>query len=317
LTLKEKLNFLGLKREPFFFCISYDMSHWEVHRLSQLPNNIKFEINTTTSKTTVKLPTTNEVLSKIPISFDKYKMKFDKIQEQIRDGNTYLINLTDKTNIDTNYSLKELYELANARFKLYFKDEFICFSPERFVKCNDNKIFTYPMKGTIDASIDNAKERILNDKKELAEHTMVVDLLRNDLSMVASSVQVDKFRYCENIQAGTKELIQISSQISGDLNLNWQDNIGDILTTLLPAGSITGTPKKSTIKIIEDIERYDRNFFTGVFGIFDGINLDSAVMIRFIEKNKDNSLVYKSGGGITCDSKLSNEYQEMIDKVYI
>ncbi len=313
MTLKDKLNLYGCSKEPFFFCISYDMTQWEVIKLSQLSNDIKFEIDNTADKSV------KQRLIKEPISLDQYQYKFNKIQEQIRDGNTYLINLTTATSIDTKYSLKELYKMANAKFKLYFKDQFICFSPERFIKCTNNTIFTYPMKGTIDASIDNAQEKILNDKKELAEHTMVVDLLRNDLSIVASNVKVNKFRYCEKIDAGEKQLIQVSSEISGKLQNNWQNNIGDILTSVLPAGSITGTPKKQTMKIIKDVENYNREFFTGIFGVFDGTNLDSAVMIRFIQKsNKDkNNLIYKSGGGITCDSNITTEYQEMIDKVYI
>ena len=312
MTLEETLNSYGSKKKPFFFCINFDMTQWEVHTLKDLPSNIKYEINHNLSKSTSKY-----LLEKTPINKTLYKNKFLKLQEEITNGNTYLTNLTTQTNIKTKLSLDELYESSNAKFKLYFKDKFICFSPERFIKCSDNKIFTYPMKGTIDASIPNAKEKILNNIKEKAEHTMVVDLLRNDLSIVSKDVQVTKFRYCETIKAGEKELIQVSSQIQGKLSNDWHNNIGNILTSLLPAGSITGTPKKQTVQIIKDIEAHQRDFFTGIFGVFDGQNLDSAVMIRFIEQNNKNELTYKSGGGITCDSQLNNEYQEMIDKVYI
>jgi para-aminobenzoate synthetase component 1 len=172
------------------------------------------------------------------------------------------------------------------------------------------------MKGTIDATIDNAKEKILTDKKEMAEHIMIVDLLRNDLNMVAKDVKVDKFRYVTKISAGDKKLLQVSSKISGKLENNWQDNLGEILKKLLPAGSITGTPKKSTVDIIESIEDYNRGFYSGIFGVFDGNSLDSAVMIRYIE-NIDNKLFYKSGGGITLDSNVALEYKELIDKIYI
>jgi para-aminobenzoate synthetase component 1 len=90
------------------------------------------------------------------------------------------------------------------------------------------------------------------------------------------------------------------------------------LVKLLPAGSITGTPKKKTIEIIKDIEMYERGFFSGIWGIYDGVSLNSAVLIRFIEKTKDdNKFIYKSGGGITIESDLKGEYFEMIDKVYI
>ena len=312
MTLEETLNLYGSKKEPFFFCISFDMTKWEVHNLKDLPKDIKYEINDNLEKSTKK-----SLLEKTPVSKIDYKDKFLKIQNEIENGNTYLTNLTSQTKIKTKLSLLELFENSNAKFKLYFRDKFICFSPERFIKCKDNQISTYPMKGTIDASIPNAQEKILEDIKEKAEHTMVVDLLRNDLSIVSSNVQVKKFRYCETIDAGDKELLQVSSEITGDLENDWQKNIGTIITSILPAGSISGTPKKQTLKIIDKIEEYDRDFFTGIFGIFDGQTLDSAVMIRFIEQNNNKNLIYKSGGGITSDSNIDNEYNEMIDKVYI
>jgi para-aminobenzoate synthetase component 1 len=172
------------------------------------------------------------------------------------------------------------------------------------------------MKGTIEANIPHAMERILANQKETSEHTMVVDLLRNDLGIVGTNIKVEKFRYIDKINAGKKELLQVSSKITADLDESWHDNLGDILKKMLPAGSITGTPKKKTVEIIKAIENYERGFFTGVFGYYDGNSFDSAVMIRFIEKQKDG-YVYKSGGGITCDSDELAEYEEMKDKVYI
>ena len=145
---------------------------------------------------------------------------------------------------------------------------------------------------------------------------MIVDLLRNDLGIVANDIKVDKFRYIDKISAGEKELLQVSSKISGYVGPLWKERLGEIIKALLPAGSISGTPKKSTVKIIEETEAYERGYFTGVFGIFDGNTFDSAVMIRFIEKY-DDTYIYKSGGGITIESDAKSEYQEMIDKVYI
>jgi para-aminobenzoate synthetase component 1 len=129
-------------------------------------------------------------------------------------------------------------------------------------------------------------------------------------------VKVETFRYVDRIKAGNKELLQVSSKITAVLPENWRDELGTMLEKILPAGSITGTPKKSTMKIIENVENYERGFYTGVFGIFDGESLRSGVMIRFIEK-KDNMLIYKSGGGITIDSDAESEYGELIDKVYL
>jgi para-aminobenzoate synthetase component 1 len=172
------------------------------------------------------------------------------------------------------------------------------------------------MKGTIDASVENAKELILNDSKELAEHNTIVDLIRNDLSLVAENVAVEKFRYLDRIKTSHRDLWQVSSKITGDLPDNYTENIGDIIFTMLPAGSVSGAPKKKTVEIIENAENYTRGFYTGIFCYFDGKNLDSCVLIRYIE-NDDNKLVYKSGGGITFKSKAELEYEEMLKKVYV
>ncbi len=314
--IKEKLNKFGSLKEPFLFVISYDLSKFYIEKLSSLPSSIKYELNQKEES-----PTTSKKsnLEKFPISFDEYKKKFDILQEEIKKGNSYLLNLTAKTKIKIDLSLDEIFENTKSKFKLRFKnqdEDFVCFSPERFVEIKENKIFTYPMKGTIDANIPNAKEKILNNLKEMSEHTMVVDLLRNDLGIIASNVRVESFRYIDTINAGNKELLQVSSKISASLEDNWSENIGDIITSILPAGSITGTPKKKTIEILKNIEDYDRDFYTGIFGVFDGKNLDSSVMIRFIEE-KNGEKFYKSGGGITCDSDVNLEYEELLDKIYL
>ena len=145
----------------------------------------------------------------------------------------------------------------------------------------------------------------------------IVDLIRNDISMVADKVWVERFRYISRIHTHEGDLLQVSSEICGQLPQNYTDNIGTLLHRLLPAGSICGAPKPQTLAIIKEAENYDRGYYTGVFGIFDGQNLDSSVMIRFIEKQEDGSLIFKSGGGITAFSDPRLEYQEMIDKVYL
>ena len=311
----EIMDKLGRAREPFLFVLAYDLKEQFVQPLSSLDKNIFFKIGNQRNYPQEPL---NKAyyLKKNPIPFLEYKEALEKILEEIRSGNTYLLNLTFETPIESNLSLKEIFTYARAKYKLYFKDKFICFSPEKFIEIEGNTISTYPMKGTIEASIPNAKEKILANRKEMAEHIMIVDLMRNDLGMVATEVKVEKFRYIEKIRAGDKKLLQVSSKISATLPPNWRENISYILKKMLPAGSITGTPKRSTVDIIDNIENYKRGFYTGVFGIFDGENLYSAVMIRFIEK-RDGKLFYKSGGGITIDSDAQSEYEELIDKIYL
>ena len=315
----DKITELAKKREPFLFVLSYDLKERFVQPLKKLDDDIFFKIGH--QRNYPKQPIKNSIkkayyLKKYPLDFKLYKNSLDKVLEEIRSGNTYLLNLTFKTPIETNLSLKEIFTYAKAKYKLYFKDQFICFSPEKFIEIEGDTIATYPMKGTIEASIPNAKEKILANEKEMAEHVMIVDLMRNDLGMVAKKIKVEEFRYVEKIVAGEKELLQVSSKITAQLPHNWRENLGELLKTLLPAGSITGTPKRSTVNIINSIENYNRKFYTGVFGIFDGENLYSAVMIRFIEKEK-GKLYYKSGGGITIDSNAKSEYEELIDKIYL
>jgi para-aminobenzoate synthetase component I len=312
LDLKSTLNSFGKQKKPFFFIVSYDLKSYEIAHLENLSKDISYTIDDQNR--------TKKKLHFVPkyTSLKTYKKKFNTTINQIKEGNTYLLNLTTKTKIFTKHSLMEIYKNASAKYKLYYKNKFVSFSPETFIKIDKNKIYTFPMKGTINSNTTDAEATILNNKKELAEHTMIVDLLRNDLNIVSKNVKVDNFRYIDKIDAGDNKLLQVSSVISGELSENWIDNIGDIIVNLLPAGSITGTPKKSTVDIIKQIESYKRGYFTGVWGIYDGEKLDSAVLIRYLEntKNGDN-LVYKSGGGITLDSILQDEYNEMIEKVYI
>jgi para-aminobenzoate synthetase component 1 len=196
------------------------------------------------------------------------------------------------------------------------KDNFTCYSPESFIKIENGKIRSFPMKGTINASEENAENKILSNRKEMAEHATIVDLIRNDLSMVAKDVQVEKFSYVEKIITHEKQLLQVSSSIAGKLPDEYSKRIGTIIFTLLPAGSVSGAPKKKTLEIITESETHERGYYTGIAGIFDGKNLDSCVLIRFIEQENGN-LFFRSGGGITVNSDPHSEYQEMIDKIYV
>jgi len=305
-----KISTLAAQGIPFLLISDFTAQTLLVYTKEELlDQDIEFSFTPTAQQQPVKL-------SKSPIDYATYKKGFDKIIDHIKAGETYLLNYTCSTPIQTSLTLHEIYQKAHAKFKLRYKNEFVCFSPERFVKIEENIISTYPMKGTIDAAVENAQEKILSDQKEMAEHIMVVDLLRNDLGIVASNIKVEDFRYIDQLQTGDKRLLQVSSKITGVLPENWRQNFGQTITQLLPAGSISGTPKKSTLKIIQEVETHERGFFTGIFGYFDGKNFDSAVMIRFIEQNQ-GQLTYKSGGGITLESRCEDEYQEMIDKIYL
>jgi para-aminobenzoate synthetase component 1 len=311
----ERIDALGASRTPFLFILSYDKERIFAQPLDTLDEEILYKLETQRNYP-VQKRNRDFCFSLSPVPYASYQKALEKIHEQIRFGNTYLLNLTFATPIETDLTLKEIFTYAQAKFKLYFKGEFICFSPERFIEIEGNTIATYPMKGTIDADIPDAKARILSDEKEMAEHVMIVDLMRNDLGMVGTDVKVERFRYIDRIKAGDKELLQVSSKITATLPQSWHRHIGTLLERITPAGSITGTPKKRTMEIIDAVEDYQRGFYTGIFGIFDGERLNSGVMIRFIEA-KEGRLYYKSGGGITIDSDARNEYKELIDKIYL
>ncbi len=309
------MNSLGKKGEAFVFLIDFEGNNahlFPAHETEQILWQANGHSNFNILRPKVQL----KHWKSHPISFSNYKKGFDLVQHHIHNGDTYLLNFTQPTPVETNLSLEDIFHLSSARYKILAKDKFVCFSPEIFVKIEAGKISSFPMKGTMDASIPNSKERILNDSKELAEHNTIVDLIRNDLSLVAENVIVEKFRYLERVQTNLNDLWQVSSKITGDLPGNYAENIGDIIFKMLPAGSICGAPKKKTVEIIQAAEKYDRGFYTGVFGYFDGENLDSCVLIRYLE-NQNGKLLYKSGGGITYMSDAKQEYEEMLKKVYV
>ena len=310
--IAEQINRLAAARIPFLFIIDYKAEHGYVIKQNELdPQFVRFEIQSAKKQIDAIVD-----LSVNPISLQDYQPKFEFVVDQIHKGNSFLTNLTQPTEVQTNLSLLDLFQFGSAKYKLWLRNQFVVLSPESFVRIQGRTISSFPMKGTIDASIENAAEMILNNPKEKAEHATIVDLIRNDLSLVAENVDVKRYRYIEKLTTNRQDLLQVSSEISGQLPENFYSRLGDILFALLPAGSITGAPKPKTMEIIDQAEGYERGFYTGICGWFDGENLDSAVMIRFIEQ-KGEQLIFKSGGGITSQSDLNKEYIELIQKVYV
>ncbi|MCE5330649.1 MAG: aminodeoxychorismate synthase component I [Bacteroidales bacterium] len=316
IQLQQQINRLSASGVPFLFIINYKATAGYVIPTGELDSQfIRFQTETEYQQNKKE---TKRLLNwqTYPIPLKNYQPKFNYVQEQIHKGNSFLVNLTQPTEVQTNLSLFDLYNFGSAKYKLWLSRKFTVLSPETFVKIQDGVISSFPMKGTIDAALPNAESVILSDPKEKAEHATIVDLIRNDLSMVAGNVKVVRYRYIDQLSTNKGELLQVSSEITGNLPENYHQKLGDILFSLLPAGSISGAPKPKTLEIIEKAEGYERDFYTGIFGWFDGKNLDSGVMIRFIEQQADQ-LVFKSGGGITSQSELEKEYEELIQKVYV
>jgi len=238
--------------------------------------------------------------------------QIQSLQGRMREGLAYLVNYCSQSEVYLGKEIHELFTESQATYTIWLENEFICFSPECFVSVSGTTISTSPMKGT---SFD--RSGLLADAKELAEHATVVDLLRNDLGRVAKKIRIANYRYVTEIpQANRRILYQTSSRIEGEMAPNWRETIGEWLPKLLPAGSVTGAPKRETLQLIKKYESEPRGFYTGVAVWFDGENLSSAVLIRFIDL-RSRPYKFRSGAGITIYSDAARENQEISDKVYI
>lgn len=317
LTAQQSMNDLGKDRRPFLFLIDFEMERPIVLPLDAIdPAQLQFAIHHHRNDQG-KPSATDFYFERHPVSIARYAAAFKQVQQALHDGNTYLLNLAFPTAIDTNLSLHDIFLLSLARYRIWMKGQFTCFSPEPFVRISQGgRIASFPMKGTIDATLPGAEQQLLSNEKERAEHATIVDLIRNDLSMVAKKVRVKRYRYVEAITTHTGSLLQTSTEIEGQLPVDFHQHLGDLFFKLLPAGSISGAPKQKTVEIIRSAEGQDRGYYTGVCGIYDGQTVDSGVMIRFVEATPDG-LVFKSGGGITARSRMQAEYEELLQKAYL
>ncbi|AKH96335.1 aminodeoxychorismate synthase component I [Elizabethkingia anophelis] len=313
-----EMDKLSEKGEPFIFIIDFLKQNILLFTEEELNKNRDILVHFQKYRNyTPKTELNKKIyLQSFSETFESYKKGFDIVMKNLQLGNSYLINYTRKTKIETNLTLQDIFYHSEAKYKICYKNNWVFFSPEVFVKIENQKISTFPMKGTIDADIPDAENILKNDPKEKAEHYTVVDLLRNDLSIVAEDVKLVDFQRIDYLQTLKKNLYTMSSEIEGTVKPSFQNKIGTIMQKLLPAGSILGAPKDKTQEVILKSESYNRGFYTGVCGYFDGKDLDSGVMIRFIE-NENNQFYFKSGGGITHQSDASAEYQEMINKIYV
>lgn len=314
--IRHKMNIYGRERKSFFFAINFEQTEGLFIDKPLQQTDVLFQFcgkgNAPEQEVIKKVSSFNY----IPIPYSEYKKKFDIVHKGLKEGYSYLTNLTIKTPVSFNLTLEDIFFQSNASYKVLYPNKFVCFSPERFVKIAGKIISTNPMKGTIDANIPDAEQIILNDYKETAEHNTIVDLLRNDLSIIADNVRVNRFRYIDRIRTNKNDIFQVSSEITGTLREENYLNYGDIIFGMLPAGSISGAPKEATRRIIQDAEKEPRGYYTGVCGYYDGNELDSAVIIRYIE-NDDSQYYFRSGGGITAYSNCEEEYKEVLEKIYL
>ena len=313
------MNEAGARREPFLFGVDFELSEGFFVSDPLGQQEILFEAGgVTNSPVREGMPgeVSERVFSPNPVAYEVYREKFAAVREGLARGDSFLLNLTVATGLETGWTLEEIFHRARSPYRLLVPGQFVCFSPEIFVRVDEGVISSYPMKGTIDASVPDAGRVILEDYKERSEHNTIVDLIRNDLNRVAERVDVRRFRYIDRLRVSRGELLPVSSAVTGRLTGDDYSRWGEGGFGLLPAGSISGAPKPSTLRIIARAEGERRGFYTGVFGYFDGKRLDSAVMIRYIAV-RDGRYYFRSGGGITINSECRAEYEEVLAKVYL
>lgn len=313
----QRMNELGKAGTPFLFAIDFEQEEgfvWDDPATYPPCQIAGLDIPLAQSITALEPPHLDEVLVE---SESVYSERFARVYDALLYGDSFLTNLTICSEIKGSLSLERIYAHCSAPYKLMLPERFVCFSPESFVRIDEGGVIsTYPMKGTINADLPNAAEQLCSDYKESCEHHTIVDLMRNDLNRIAERIEVKRFKYLSEIRTHKGGLLQMSSEVSGQLALWWQARLGDLFASLLPAGSISGAPKERTCEVIREAERQSRGFYTGVFGYFDGKRVDSSVLIRFVEQRGDR-FYFRSGGGVTINSQMHEEYQECLAKVYL
>ena len=310
------MNEAGQSKTPFLFGINFEIEEGFFVPNPLQQDDILFDFNGISNTKNEKSTIPDFRFDTFPEDFATYQKRFDHVMHGLQNGDSHLVNLTIKTPIQSSLSLCDIFTHSRTMYRLFLPEKFVCFSPEIFVKIENGKIRTFPMKGTIDTSVENASETILNDPKEIHEHCASVDLLSDELRKIATDVNVKRFRYIDRLKTNKGEILQVSSEIEGTLPENYLSTLGSLIFNLLPAGSIVGVPKEPSLEIIRKAEQEPRGFYTGVAGYFDGKILDSCVLIRFIEQ-QNGALFFRSGGGITINSVCENEYCEAIRKIYL
>jgi para-aminobenzoate synthetase/4-amino-4-deoxychorismate lyase len=268
------------------------------------------------------------IIAKPMISKLDYFENIEKIKQYISEGVTYEVNYTYPYEIQTNLTDIELYDKLLERQKTPYnaflqnsKFTILSFSPELFFKIKENKILTKPMKGTVSRGENEEddlknKEFLYNDVKNRAENVMIVDLLRNDLGRIAetSTVNVDKLFEIETHST----LFQMTSEISAQIRKN--TSLFEIFNAIFPCGSITGAPKVSTMKVIKEIETFNRGVYCGAIGFISPDEVLFSVPIRILQtksektNGKSKKFIYNVGGAIVWDSTASDEWEETIIK---
>jgi len=286
---------------------------WNIN--STLPH-LKFQASDYSSEMNSNKLTFNETKQ-------QYIQKIKKIRSLISEGEVYQINYTSRFSSKLSVTgldfFRSVYKLNPAPFSIYARLpelELISNSPERFLMTKGKQVTTEPIKGTIQTNAnpeinEQLKMKLSASEKDGAELSMIVDLMRNDLSTVceAGSVQVTSHKRLETFQNVHHLVSTISGQLTADRTFV------DLLKSAFPGGSITGCPKIASMHYINQLENHNRSFYTGSFFMrFPGQDIfDSNILIRTAIK-KGRNIHFQAGGGIVIDSSPESEYNECLAK---
>lgn len=256
-------------------------------------------------------------------TLEQYKAKVNKIKDYIKEGHIFQTVLSQRWTIETNQTGFSLYKELRRRnpspYLYYFnygEYEVIGSSPEMIVKQQGNRVYTCPIAGTrrrgVDAEEDALlRDDLLQDEKERAEHVMLVDLARNDMGRISEfgSVKVTQFMEVQNYS----HVMHIVSMVEG--RKKGEHHPFDLVSSFLPAGTLSGAPKIRAMEIIDELESLRRGLYGGATGYIDfSGDMDFCITIRTMVK-KGKNVYLQAGAGIVADSIPENEYQECCNKV--
>ncbi|WP_223034198.1 aminodeoxychorismate synthase component I [Hanstruepera marina] len=326
----ESNNFDGLKFPDLFFFQPQKLflikdNTITFSYLNVVADEMELDFETISNIELVEQSKSDSVKIKLRIHRDEYLEKLNAMLSHIHRGDIYEANFCQEfyagnTEINPVETYMQLNAISKPPFATFLKldDKFaLSASPERYLKKTGNSIISQPIKGTAKRS-DNLeednklKELLFQDEKERSENIMIVDLVRNDLSRTAikGSVQVNELCKVYTFKQVHQMISTITSEINKDIHPV------DVLKTTFPMGSMTGAPKVSAMKIIEELEETKRGLYSGAVGYFSPQgDFDFNVVIRSILYNETNQYVsYSVGGAITAKSDPHKEYEECLVK---
>ena len=326
----ESNNFDGLEFPDLYFFQPKKIFLLKVNRLivkylKMVDDEFKQDLKTINQTKTKSKKLSNNVKVSLRIHKDDYFAKVNTMLEHIHRGDIYEANFcqefyAENTTISPFETYEKLNKISKPPFATLFKirDKYlVSASPERYLMKSGNTIISQPIKGTAKRSLDKKEDKRLkkqleSDTKERSENIMIVDLVRNDLSKTAlkGSVVVDELCIVYSFKQVHQMISTVKSEVSKEIHPV------DIIKTTFPMGSMTGAPKISAMKIIEELEETKRGLYSGAVGYFTPKgDFDFNVVIRSILYNETKKYVsYSVGGAITSKSNPLNEYEECLIK---